>query len=111
MEAKVNKPSQIKTAEIETKFDGPTYHGLYSFIYSLTKNLALSIMRSEEMNTKVSAQGKKFRNSLERQKLEERVNKIVPIYIKRLEELGFPKKNIESETHEKEIKKLLETVK
>lgn len=104
---KINNPTQIKSAERETILSDFQSSGLTKFILDFSQDMILSILKAEGKPAKSSEQGKGFVDAIEKEKLEARAKLLAPIYLERLQEMGFPDKEIDIKTHQKEVKKLL----
>ena len=107
MKRKITDSSQIKSAQPVTKLAPSAYSGLSLYVGDIIRNYALAIMRAQDVNAKISAQGKDFKDLLEKQKLDSLIERIVPNYVKKLEDSGFPEREISEETHKKIISSLL----
>jgi len=104
---KITDSSQIKSTQPVTKLAPHIYEGLARYVRGFTKDYALAIMRAQDVNARISAQGKDFKDLLEKQSLDSVVERIVPSYLKELEDLGFPDVEISEETHKKIISRLM----
>ena len=107
MKRKITDSSQIKSTQPVTKLAPQIYGGLATYVREFTRDYALAIMRAQDVNARISAQGKDFKDLLEKQELDSVVDRIVPRYLKVLEDLGFPDVEISEESHKKIISRLL----
>jgi len=99
--------SQIKSAQPVTKLASNIYFGLTRYIRAFTKDYVLAIVRAQDVNAKISAQGKNFKDLLEKRELDNVIDRIVPDYMRELEDLGFPDAEVDEETHKGIISRLL----
>jgi hypothetical protein len=104
---KITDSSQIKSTQPVTKLAPDIYGGLATYVGDFTRDYILAIMRAQDVNARISAQGKDFKDLLEKQELDRVVERIVPSYLKELEDLGFPDVEISGESHKKILSRLL----